>query len=214
MAEPRPAMSPPPEGGARVPLLDADQMTPEQRSLYDEVVAGPRGQMIGPLRAAIHSPELATRWSRLGEFLRFDTCLPKRLNELAIIVAGRRWSAQVEWWVHARVAREEGLGAEVIDAILHLAPPVFDDPAEHEVYEFARQLQQDGGIDDAVYAAVARRWGTRGVVELTAVVGYYTMVAMTLNAHRLPVPDGSTPLPETGGLSSLARGRLAGTRTA
>lgn len=200
-----------PQGGdgARVPLLTADQMSPDQRSLYDEVVAGPRGQMIGPLRAAIHSPELAVRWSKLGEFLRFDTCLPKRLNELAIIVTGRRWSAQVEWWVHARVGVEAGLPQAAVDAIRELREPVFDEAADLEVYEFARLVQHNGRVPAATYDAIARRWDTRGVVELTAVIGYYTMVAMTLNVHQLPVPDGSMPLPAADELVDLAPGRLA-----
>jgi 4-carboxymuconolactone decarboxylase len=197
------------EDGARVPLLTAEQMSPDQRSLYDEVVAGPRGQMIGPLRAAIHSPELAVRWSKLGEFLRFDTCLPKRLNELAIIVAGRRWSAQVEWWVHARVGVEAGLLQTAIDAIRELREPIFEEEADLEVYEFARLVQQNGRVPAETYDAIVARWGTRGVVELTAVIGYYTMVAMTLNVHQLPVPDGSTPLPTTDSLVDLAPGRLA-----
>src|SRR5262245_39685288 len=89
-----------PDQEARIPLLTVEQMSPEQRRFYDEVVSGPRGRMIGPLRAAIHSPELAALWSQLGEFLRYRTCLPLRLNELAIVVTARRWTSQVEWWVH------------------------------------------------------------------------------------------------------------------
>ena len=85
--------------------------------MHDKVVAGPRGDLIGPLRAVIHSPELAGRWSRLGEFLRFRPRLPPKLNELAIIVTGRRWTSQIEWHVHARVAAEAGLAASVIEAI-------------------------------------------------------------------------------------------------
>lgn len=196
-----------PEGGARIPLLSAEEMSPEQRSLHDEVVSGPRGQMIGPLRAAIHSPELAVRWSRLGEFLRFDTCLPKGLNELAIVVTARRWSAQVEWWVHARVAIENGIDPDVIAAIQGLAAPVFAAHDQYEVYEFVRQLQQTGQVSEEAYGAVLARWGVRGTVELTAVVGYYTMVAMTLNAHCLPVPDGSEPLSVDGELCVLPPAR-------
>ena len=77
-----------------------------QRAVWDSVVAGPRGRVIGPLRAAIHAPDLARAWSSLGEALRFGTSLGKRLSELAIIVTGRRWSAQVEWFVHAQAAAD------------------------------------------------------------------------------------------------------------
>ena len=165
-------------------------MTPEQRRVHDQVVAGPRGVLIGPLRAAIHSPELAERWSALGEFLRYRTVLPKRLNELAILVCGRHWSAQVEWWVHARAAAEAGLPAEIIEAMLHGKTPRFDDAEERGVYDFARLLLATGRVPLPEYQAVERRWGARGVVELTALVGYYSMVAMTLNAHEIPLPAG------------------------
>ena len=182
----------------RIPLLDVEDMNAEQRRLHDSVVSGPRGQMIGPLRAAIHSPELASAWSTLGELLRYRTCLPPRLNELAIIVTGRRWTAQVEWWVHARAAVVAGVRQEIVDAIAALESPDFDDDAELEVYEFARALQQTGRVPADTYDAVLSRWGARGVVELTAVIGYYTMVAQTLNAHQLPLPEGTTGLaPET-----------------
>ncbi|MGI4943397.1 MAG: carboxymuconolactone decarboxylase family protein [Janthinobacterium lividum] len=197
-------------GTARIPLLDVAEMDPQQRALHDAVVSGPRGEMIGPLRAAIHSPELAGVWSALGEFLRFRTCLPKRLNELAIVVTGRRWTAQVEWWVHARACVAAGVAQAVVDAIGALRAPQFTDPAELEVYEFARLLQQSGQVPPAVHAAVRERWGTRGVVELTAVIGYYTMVSMTLNAHELPLPAGATGLPPERGLVELVPGTLLG----
>jgi len=190
---------------ARIPLPSPAEMSPEQRRVHDEVVAGPRGKMVGPLRAVIHSPELAERWSRLGEFLRYGTCLPKRLNELAIVVTGRRWSSQVEWFVHARVAAEAGIPQHAIDAIQRGEAPAFEDPEEALIYEFTRALQLDGQVPPATYDAVRVRWGERGVVELTAVIGYYTMVSMTLNVHEIPLPDGVAPVltPPENGLASL-----------
>jgi 4-carboxymuconolactone decarboxylase len=178
---------------SRIPLPSLEDLSPEQRRVRDAIVAGPRGEIIGPLRAVIHSPELAVRWSSLGEFLRFKTCLPPKLNELAIIVTGRRWTSQIEWWVHARAAAAAGLSATVIEAIRTGAAPVFDDPGDAAVYEFARQLQQTGTVPIATYRAVEQRWGAKGVVELTAVIGYYTMVSMTLNVHEIPMPDGIAP---------------------
>ncbi|MEQ9331798.1 carboxymuconolactone decarboxylase family protein [Thalassobaculum sp.] len=175
---------------ARIPLPDPDSMTPEQRAVYDTVVSGPRGAVIGPLRAALHSPELADRWQRLGEILRYRLTLPKRLGELAILVTARRWNAELEWVVHAEAALAAGLAPAVVEAILDGRPPRFSDPDEAEVYVFVRELQLSGRVGDPAYEAVRSRWGERGVVELTALTGYYTMVAMTLNAHRIPLPDG------------------------
>jgi len=197
---------------ARLHLPTVAEMTPEQRDVHDEVVSGVRGRLVGPLRAVIHSPDLARRWSRLGEYLRFSTCLPKKLNELAIIVTGRRWNSQLEFHIHSEAAIAAGLDAAGVEAIRLAQAPVFTDEAEVEVYEFARTLQQTGSVDTRTHAAVTARWGERGVVELTGVIGYYTMVSMTLNAHEIPLPDGaSAPLapPPGGGLTTLPACRLA-----
>jgi 4-carboxymuconolactone decarboxylase len=197
---------------ARLHLPSVDEMTPEQRDVHDEIVSGVRGRLVGPLRAVIHSPDLARRWSRLGEYLRFSTCLPKKLNELAIIVTGRRWNSQLEFLIHAETAIAAGLDPACVEAIRVGEVPTFADEAEAEVYEFARLLQQTGSVNDQVHAAVTARWGARGVVELTGVIGYYTMVSMTLNAHEIPVPAGTkAPLlpPRGGGLTALPQCRLA-----
>jgi 4-carboxymuconolactone decarboxylase len=197
---------------ARLHLPSVEEMSAEQRSVHDEVVSGVRGRLVGPLRAVIHSPDLARRWSRLGEYLRFSTCLPKKLNELAIIVTGRRWNSQLEFLIHAEAAIAAGLDPACVEAIRTGAAPTFADEAEAEVYEFSRLLQQTGTVDEAVHAAVTRRWGERGVVELTGVIGYYTMVSMTLNAHDIPIPsEGKPPLsPVDGsGLTTLPQCHLA-----
>ena len=163
------------------------------------------GALVGPLRAAIHNPELARRWSALGEILRYDTTLPKRLTELAILVTGRRWTSQIEYFVHAKAALAVGVAADAIEAIRHGQAPRLP-PDEAEVYEFARQLQQTGQVALPAYQAIRSRWGDRGCVELTALIGYYTMVSMTLNAHEIPLPAGEPAalLPIEGdGLASL-----------
>ena len=199
---------------ARTHLPTADEMTPEQRSVHDEVVSGVRGRLVGPLRAVIHSPDLARRWSQLGEYLRFSTCLPRKLNELAIIVTGRRWNSQLEFLIHAEAAIAAGLDPASVEAIRVGESPTFADDAEAEVYEFARMLQQTGGVDASLHAAVTKRWGARGVVELTGVIGYYTMVSMTLNAHEIPIPpEAKAPFSPANdcGLTTLPPCRVAPT---
>ena len=190
----------------RIPLPSSrDELDEAQRAVWDKVVSGPRGKVVGPLRAAIHNPDLARNWSALGESLRFGTSLGKRLSELAIIVTGRRWSAQVEWFVHARVAAETGLEPAVIEAIRTGTPPRFTQPDDALVYDYARLLLQEGDVPDALHARATQRFGVKGVVELTALVGYYSMVAMTLNAQQVPLPeDAPDPLtPPASGLFTL-----------
>jgi 4-carboxymuconolactone decarboxylase len=178
----------------RIPLLnDPATLNPEQRKIYDDVVAGPRGVLQGPIMAALHSPELATRWNKIGEFVRYKTSLPPHLSEVAILVTARAWSAQLEFYLHAPIARAAGVSDEVIEAIRLGRKPASSDRELMQVYEYARQLQADKTVSDAAHADIVARWGVVGVVELTAIIGYYSMVAMMLNANEFPLPDGATP---------------------
>jgi 4-carboxymuconolactone decarboxylase len=172
----------------RIPPISEQNLSPAQRSVYEKVIAGPRGTIIGPLRAVLHSPELADRWQSLGEFLRFQCSLPLALRELAIIAAGRYWNSELEWLVHARLAQEAGITDAIIEAIRTAEPPEFTSADEASVYRLTRELLHHGTASDETYADVRERFGTVGIVELTALVGYYTMVAMTLNAHEVPLP--------------------------
>lgn len=192
---------------ARIPLPDEVGLTPEQRRVVDAVIAGPRGVLVGPLRAALHRPELAEVWQRFGALLRYDTSLPPRLSELAILVTARRWNSQLEWQVHSLAAAKAGLADSVIESIRAGEPPCFDDEKDAEIYEFARQLQLCGQVGQETYEKVRSRWGPVGVVELTTLIGYYTLVSMTLNAHHIPLPNGAQqsldldgPCPEDGSL--------------
>jgi 4-carboxymuconolactone decarboxylase len=178
---------------ARIPIPNPDTMTADQRAVYEAVVAGPRGRVVGPLLAALHRPELAASWQEFGAKLRYGTSLPRKLNELAILATGRHWNAQIEFHIHAQAAAEARLAPDIIDAIREGRRPDFTEPAEAEIYDFTCQLLTAGRVSDAVYRKVHDRWRTVGTVELTAVIGYYSMVAMTLNAHRLPLPDGAAP---------------------
>lgn len=183
----------------RLHFPTVEEFTPDQKRVYDDVVSGPRGRMVGPLRAIIHSPELAARWSQVGIFLRYQTCLPAKLNELAVIATGRYWNSQLEFQIHAEAARVAGLDQAIIEAIRLGQAPQLADEAEAEVYEFTRLLLQTGNVTDVLHAAITKRWGEQGCVELTAVIGYYTMVSFTLNAHEIPVLDGAVPpLPVSG----------------
>jgi len=174
---------------SRIPFPTPDTMSEEQRRVYERIVSGPRGRLVGPLRAALHNPELAERWQAFGALLRYGTSLPPRASELAIVVTARRWNSQIEWHIHAQAARDAGVSPAVLEAIKERRAPAFEIPADELVYEYARQLQETGQVEPLVHARVVEQWGVAGVVELTAVIGYYTLVSMTLNAHEVPMPD-------------------------
>jgi len=185
----------------RITLPTPELMSAAQKAVYDTVVSGPRGVVVGPLRAAIHNPDLADRWQQLGKVLRYETSLPLSLNELAIIITARRWNSQVEWAIHAKEALKAGLAADVVTAIKEGDVPQFPDEAGKEVYQYTKEMLMDGKASLDTYQAIVKRWGEKGIVELTAVIGYYSMVAMTLNAHEIPMPEGLTnelSVPETG----------------
>ncbi len=172
----------------RLQAIDTDKLTAEQRKVYDAIASGPRGAVRGPFLALLHVPELANRIQHLGELLRYDTSFSGKLSELAIIVTARAVRCPYEWYAHARIAAEQGLPAEIIEAVRTDKTPSFKDPNEKLVYEFAHQLITTKHVSDAAYDAVTKAFGTRGAVELAGIVGYYSMIAMTLNAHDIPPP--------------------------
>jgi 4-carboxymuconolactone decarboxylase len=168
-------------------------MDADQRRVHDKVVSGRRGKIVGPLRAALHSPELADRWQALGEFLRYDTSLTPRQSELAILVTGRACQSPFEWYAHRQEGLKAGLPQAVIDDLLAQRLPAGLPDDEQLVVRVAQELNRFRSIADATYAEALERFGERTLVELTALVGYYTMVAMTLNAHEVPLPEGEAP---------------------
>jgi 4-carboxymuconolactone decarboxylase len=178
---------------SRISLPAPEAMTAEQRRVYDAIVKGPRGTLVGPLRAALHRPELADKWQQLGELLRYRTSLPPRISEIAVLVTARRWNCQVEWHMHSIAAAQAGIAAGVIDDIKHGSRPAAADSQALAVYDYATELAANGVVTQPTYDAARQAWGEVGIVELTALIGYYTMVAMTLNAHEIPLPAGVEP---------------------
>ena len=177
----------------RITLPTPDSMSPEQLRVHDKIVSGPRGRVQGPLRAVLHNAELADRWQALGALLRYDTSLPPRLSELAILVTGRACQSPFEWYAHRKEAEKIGIEAAILDALLAGATPAGLSDDELAVVQFTQELNRFKSVSGTTYAVALARFGERTVVELTALVGYYTMVPMTLNAHEIPLPAGVEP---------------------
>ena len=174
----------------RLPILADAAMTPEQQRVADAIKSSPRGVVQGPLLAWLHSPGLADRAQALGAFCRYDTSLPPRLSELAIITVGAYWRAGFEWSVHAPIAEKAGLDPAAIEALRTGATPHFDQEDEQAVWRFAHHLLHDHEVPDATYRTVEDLLGAAATVELVGIVGYYGLICMTIKAFGVPVPDG------------------------
>jgi len=177
----------------RIPLVTETNMNADQRRVYEAMVNGPRrSPPVGPLAAAMHRPDLAEKWSDLGLVLRFNSSFPPRLREFVILLTGRFWDCQFEWFSHEGEARKAGLSVQTIET-LRRGGSQFDAPDEQAIHDYAIELLQHHRASDATYQRILTAYGTAGIVELTALIGYYAMVALTLNAHDIGVPEGATP---------------------
>jgi len=177
----------------RFPLLTEATMTPRQRESYQKIVSGPRKGASGPFNALLRSPEVADRVQMVGEYVRFQTSIPAALNEMAILITGRFWSAQFEFWAHHRLALAAGLPDAIIDAIAEGRRPAAMSDDQRVVYGFCSELFRDRAVSDAAFKAVADRFGDQGVIDLIAAAGYYSIVSMVLNVDRYPLPVGEEP---------------------
>jgi len=192
----------------RTPFLTPEQMDPEQRRVFDDIVRTRGTWLNGPYAPLLHSPELADKAQLFGELVRYRTSLAPRLSELAIIVTARHWDCQFEWFQHEKIARKEGISSAICEAIAKGVRPELPDEADALVYDFASQLLATHFVSEATYARTSALLGVKGAVELVAVIGYYSFIAMTLNAHEVPLPTGAAPpLPLRSGLPTTGAAR-------
>jgi 4-carboxymuconolactone decarboxylase len=186
------------QDAARFAPLQADQLTAEQKKWADTITAPPRnGKFTNPpYRAYIHSPELATRLTPLSDYLRWNTSLPARLSELAILITARQWTAQYEWYAHYPLAIKAGLDPAVAADIANGKRPNGMKDDEEALYDVAMQLYRDKKVSDAAYKAALTHFGERGIMDIIGIIGYYDLVSMTLITMQAEPPNASvTPLP-------------------
>jgi 4-carboxymuconolactone decarboxylase len=179
--------------GDRFKPLTYDQLTPEQKTMVEHLFAGERGGMNGPFNVTLRDPEMGDLAQKLGAQLRFHSSLPNRLNEFAILMTARFWNAQYEWSSHHKNALKAGLNPAIIDAVAVGKRPASMQPDEESVYNFAQDLLKTKQVSDANFKAVVDKFGERGAVDLTGVMGYYCFVSMMLDIDRYPLPPGDKP---------------------
>jgi len=176
---------------SRLPDLPRAAMTDEQRRIHDEILAGPRGRVQGPLKVWLHSPGLADVAQKLGAYMRFGSRLPPRLSELAILVTGAHYKAELEWHAHVRFAHQAGIPEAVTEAIGNGETPELPEADQRIVHAVALELTRDHRLGEATFNTAVEVLGLPALVDLIGIVGYYGLVSLTLNAFEIPAPDGS-----------------------
>lgn len=172
----------------RLTPLNPDTLSLRQREIYDDIVSR-RGRLGGPFPVWLRSPELAETAQKLGAYCRYDTSLAPILSELAILVVARHWRASVEWAIHAPIASKAGLTDAAIEAIRIGQRPNLPDAKTSIIYVYSKRLLEAGHVEDDLHDQAVAELGETGVVDLVALIGYYGLVALTLNAFKVPLPD-------------------------
>jgi 4-carboxymuconolactone decarboxylase len=186
--------------GDRFKPLVYDEMTPEQKTMIDHLLAGERGSLGGPFNVLLRSPEMGDMAQQFGASMRFHAALPKPALETVIIVTARFWMAQFEWNAHKRAALQAGVSPAVVDAIANGRRPDTMTPDVETAYNFIVELLKTRQVSDATFLAAKTRFGEKGVVDIVGLSGWYSTVSMALNVDRYPASPAelkplANPLP-------------------
>jgi 4-carboxymuconolactone decarboxylase len=177
----------------RFPQLTMADLTPEQKPLADEIMTYSSVGIGGPYNIMLRSPVFLRRMLDLLHYLRWNTSLPLHLNEFAILIVGRRWRSQVEWYAHVPIALKAGLSQSIIDQLKQKKRPEGMTNAEAIVYDFCTELADSHAVADATFERARHILGEQQVVDLVAVSGTYVTVAMLLAVAEAMPPDGAEP---------------------
>ena len=179
--------------GDRFKPLKYETLDPAQKKMADHLLGGERAGANGPFNVMMRSPDMGDIAQALGAQVRYHSTLPHKLNEFAIIITGRYWTAQYEWLAHKKLALEAGLKPEIVTAVAEGKKPAGMQPDEEAIYNFTTELLNTKHVGDATFKAVADKFGERGVVDLGFAIGYYQLVSSLLNIDRYPLQDGDKP---------------------
>jgi 4-carboxymuconolactone decarboxylase len=183
--------------GDRFKPLTWEQLTPDQKTMVNDLLAGRRASLGGPFNVLLRSPEVGNLAQKVGEYVRFKSSVPRKLNEMAIIMTARWWSSPYEWTAHKTAALAAGLRASIVDDIQAGRRPTGMQADETVVYDFCSELRERRRVSDKTFVAATALLGEKGVVDLIAAMGYYDLVSMALNVDRYPLAEGTAaPFPE------------------
>ncbi len=175
----------------RLPKIPPEKYSDEQKKAADEFLEARKTPVFGPFEPLMHSPKMMTQARAMGDYLRYNSAIGNTLSELAILITAREWTQDYEWYVHAPIALKAGIKADIVDAISEGRRPAAMSDDEEIVYEFTTELYRNKRVSDRTFARAEKRFGKKGVVDLLGLDGYYTMLAMQLNAAKYEIPrDG------------------------
>ncbi len=171
----------------------AGELTQEQQRVADAITGGLRGEIPGPLAMWLLRPELADRAQRLGEYARYRTCLPPALSEIVILAVARYWGSEFEWHAHKQIAIDAGVPPTMIESIRTHQVPDWETPEQATVHEFSKSLLESQRVSDDLFERAIAALGQDGVVDLVGILGYYSLISMTINVFDVPLPAGEAP---------------------
>jgi len=175
----------------RLPPIPKDRWTDAQKRAAAEFAESRKQEVFGPFAVMLRSPEVMLRASAMGEYMRYRTVLPARLNELIILITARHWTQHFEWHVHQPAALQAGLDADIVNAVAEGRRPAAMPEHEAIVYDFADELLRSQNVSDPVYARAVAAFGEQGIIDMVGVAGYYSFLSMMMNTARTPVPADS-----------------------
>lgn len=180
---------------ARIEPVPPSELTAEQKKAAEDFFQNRKAQLTGPFLVLLHSPEMLTAASNMGLYLRYRSALGNQLSELIILITARYYTQDYEWLVHAPIAAKEQINPDIIDAVKDGRRPEKMSEDETMVYNFATELLQNKRVSDTTYLAVEKRWGKKGAIDLTGIVGYYSLLALEMNManHQISDPDKKLP---------------------
>jgi 4-carboxymuconolactone decarboxylase len=179
----------------RMGPVPKDQYDDAQSAAHAEFLARRKVDFSGPWHVFVRSPQLLSAAERMGDYLRYRCSMSGRLSEIAILLVARHWTQDYEWGAHRKMALKAGVEPSTIEAIRDGRSPKGLTAEEQSVYDFVSELLQTKRVSDATYAHAAALFGENGVVDLCGIVGYYQLLALTMNVARTPAPEGEEPLP-------------------
>jgi len=175
----------------RLPAIAPEQYTDEQKKAAEDFLAARKVPVFGPFQPMMHSPQVMTLARSAGDYLRYHSAIGNTLSEFVVLITAREWSQDYEWWLHYPIAIKAGVTKDAADAVGDGRRPTTMTADEEIVYDFTTELHRTKRVSDTTYAKAERRFGKKGVVDMTALAGYYSWLAMELNVARYePVGEG------------------------